>query len=75
MSTLTNMILTAIMNNNTTINALNKQVGPRYYNESYHYPKNNKITKINKHITYNSKIMRKNHNIKQPGIDVQRKIH
>lgn len=72
MSTLTNMILTAIMNNNTNITTLNKQLGPRYYNESYHYPKNN-IIKLNKRISYNSKIMRRNHTIKQPGIDIQRK--
>ena len=75
MSTLTNMILTAMMNNNTNITTLNKQVGPRYYNESYHYPKNNYIIKVNKHVPYNSKIMRRNHNIKQPGIDIQRKTN
>lgn len=73
MSTLTNMILSVIMNNNTTITNINKQLGSRYYNESYHYPKNNSIIKINKRIPYNSKTMRRNHNIKQPGIDVQRK--
>ncbi len=73
MYTLTNMILSVIVNNNTTINTMNKQLGPRYYNESYHYPKNNKITMSNKPILYNSKLMRRNHNIKQPGIDIQRK--
>lgn len=73
MSTLTNMILTTMMNNNTNITTLNKQLGPRYYNESYHYPKNNTIIKINKRIPYNSKVMRRNHTIKQPGIDIQRK--
>ncbi len=67
---LTNMIITAILNNN---NNISKHLDPKYYNESYHYPKNKNIIKINKHITYNSKIMRKYHNIKQPGIDIQRK--
>ena len=77
MSTLTNIILTAIMQNNSVMNNnnLNKQVGPRYYNESYHYPKNNNIIKVNKRFPYNSKVMRRNHNIKQPGIDIQRKTN
>ncbi len=73
-NTLTTMILSTIMNNNTFNNTLDRSIRPTYTNNSYEYPKYKIIDTKPKPILYNSKTMRRNHNIKQPGMDVQRKI-
>ena len=51
---------------------LNHNIGSRVYIEPYKYPKYNNIHN-RKNNKYNSKTMRRNHTIKQPGIDIQRK--
>lgn len=66
-------MFTTLTNIQLALMLLQVSPGPRNYNEHKLYP-----TYKNKYINtkptpYKSKHMRRHHNIKQPGIDIQRK--
>ena len=68
-------MFTALTNIQLAMLILQNSSGPRDYTQHKQYPKYiNKYTNTKPNL-YNSKHRRKNHLIKQPGIDIQRKTY
>lgn len=65
-------MFTTLTNIQLALMLLQTGTGPRDYTEHKQYPKYNQYMN-KKPILYKSKHMRRSHQIKQPGIDIQRK--